>query len=348
MENNPRAIKRNLLIVLDANNNLKSEAFKTINDIEASYDADFDSEIYVYLRSHSDESVLIKIKQDNNVNRIISDTVEVFKNTISSAGLIGEVAYKVQKLSPAPYYGIILWSHGTSWFPANERFLTTRSFGDDNGKNIDIVDLATSLPKNYEFIMFDACNMASLEVMFEFKDNCKYFLASPTEILKTGFPYRHITKDLMAGDLHSVAEKYYQYYFNYVGSKQSATVSLVETKELEILATMVSASVRSNKNSNLLKRTHVQRMDFSEDFPVQTFDFSSYLKENFPISTYELLQKQIEKTVKFKRNTPFFLGNKLNVFSGLTCYIPQHNDRLSYYYLNLKWVTQSQMHLLLN
>lgn len=218
------------------------------------------------------------------------------------------MAYKVQKITPALSYGIILWSHATSWFPTVDRLPKTKSFGNDNGLEIDIIDLAAAIPKNYEFIMFDACNMASLEVIFEFKDNCKYFLASPTEIISTGFPYHDIITDLMHNRLENVAQKYYQYYYNYTGLMQSATVSLVLTKELDLLAELFAKSIISNNNVNLFKRENVQRMDFSDNFPVKTFDFASYLKENFQVNTYLLLLDQIEKTVKFKRNTPYFYG----------------------------------------
>ena len=45
---------------------------------------------------------------------------------------------------PAREYGMFLWSHGTGWLP--EGYYSTKSFGSENGVEMDIKDLAKALP----------------------------------------------------------------------------------------------------------------------------------------------------------------------------------------------------------
>jgi len=348
IENERVKLKRNVLIVLEANNSLRGEAIRTVNDIEYGYDKNQDSEIYVLLKSQPSESVLLRIQPDKDLREINSDTVRIIKNVHSSADLIGEVAFLVQQLSPAESYGIILWSHGTSWYPSADWFPNTKAFGDDNGKNIDIIDLARAIPRNYEYIFFDACNMASLEVIYQFKDNCTFFLASPSEVISTGFPYRLVTDDLVNGDLQSVAINYFEYYYGFMGLMQSATVSIIKTQELDLLAKAFTNVLSGGLYNTVFQRDGVQRMDFTSDFPVATFDFGSYLKRNFNGEHHTALANQLEKAVLLKRNTPYFFGNKIDEFSGVTCYIPIFGqDNINSYYSRLDWTIDSGVSSLL-
>jgi len=336
--------KKNVLIVLEANNSLKREAIRAINDIEYGYSKEQEGVIYVLLKSQPNESVLIKIRSDKDLDASNSDTVRVIKNVLSNADLIGEVAFLVQKLAPAQSYGIILWSHGTSWYPGTEWTPNTKAFGDDNGKNIDISALARAIPKNYEYIFFDACNMASLEVIYQFKDNCRFFVASPSEVISTGFPYRLITDDLVEGNLNVVAIKYFEYYYGFMGLMQSATVSVIKTQELGLLANIFAEILNQTAYDTILERDEVQRMDFTPDFPIATFDFGSYLKHNFNAIDCAALVDQLEKVVILKRNTPYFFGNKITEFSGITCYVPiLGQDDINGYYSKLNWAIDSDI-----
>jgi len=327
---------------------LRGEAIRAINDIEYGYGKQEGTAIYVLVKSQSYESVLIRIQPDKDLGTINSDTVRVIRNDLSSADLIGEVAFFVQKLAPAESYGMILWSHGTSWYPSTDWTPNTKAFGDDNGKNIDIIDLARTIPNNYEYVFFDACNMASLEVIYQFKDNCTFFLASPSEVISTGFPYRLITDNLVDGDLNSVAIKYFEYYYGFMGLMQSATVSVIKTQELDLLAKAFANILDRGLYNTVFQRDGVQRMDFTPDFPVTTFDFGSYLKRNFNGEHHTVLVNQLKKAVLLKRNTPYFFGNKIDEFSGVTCYIPIFGqDDINSYYLRLDWAIDSGISSLL-
>jgi len=75
-----------------------------------------------------------------------------------------QVLNDIIQMYPAQEYGLILWSHGTSWLPAGS---SLRSFGEDSGEQMNIPDLAENLPIKFDFILFDACLMVSVEVVYD-------------------------------------------------------------------------------------------------------------------------------------------------------------------------------------
>ena len=108
------------------------------------------------------------------------------------------------KLSPSTSYGLIFGSHGTSWMPGNE--VAGRSFGDDAGYNINIPEMADALEsvfssRQLDFILFDACMMATAEVCYEFKDVTDYLIGSVVETHVYGYPYGVILPKLYKSDV---------------------------------------------------------------------------------------------------------------------------------------------------
>ena len=79
---------------------------------------------------------------------------------------------------------------------------------------MEIADLAAALTGHFDFIMFDACFMASVEVLYELRDKADYFIASPAEIISDGFPYEAAAPYFWGGeeDLKQVCREYYNYY----------------------------------------------------------------------------------------------------------------------------------------
>ena len=96
-------------------------------------------------------------------------------NSVKPRNMCGVLNYVFNNY-PAAETGLILWSHGSGWLPTGN---TTRSFGDDDGEAIDIDDLATSINKKLDYIIFDACYMGCIEVVTELADRTDYFIASP-------------------------------------------------------------------------------------------------------------------------------------------------------------------------
>ena len=105
---------------------------------------------------------------------------------------------------------------------------------------MDIIELAETLsPYHFDFILFDACYMGTIEVAYELKDVCDYIICSPTEILSDGFPYNKIVNKLFSQPLQvkAVAEDQYSYYNSQKGILKSAAICVVKTDGLDNLST---------------------------------------------------------------------------------------------------------------
>jgi hypothetical protein len=89
-----------------------------------------------------------------NINRLLGEIIEMY---------------------PSDSYGLILWSHGTSWLPAG---VPVKSFSADGNSRMDISELAEALPVKFDFILFDACLMGAVEVAYELRNKTDYIIAS--------------------------------------------------------------------------------------------------------------------------------------------------------------------------
>lgn len=332
-----------VLVYMEANNDLRYDALNSINRMEKGA-KDLNGTLLVYIKTSSVRSYLLKIRYDEDDNRILSDTVKVFENSSTSdPEFFKDVVQYAQTEYPADSYGLVLWSHATSWAPTNG-VISTKSFGRDTGKEFDIIELRNAMPDNLQFIVFDACSMAGVEVLYEFKDKAKYIIASPTETISESFPYQSITPMLFKGadGLKDVARSYYEYYNSYTDDRQSATVVFIQTSEMLGLAQQMKAVMVANKvYGDQLLSSGVQRLDFTSNFPVATYDFGDFLDHNFASSALTSIHLQMDKLILYKASTKNFIGVPINKFSGLTCYIPYKGDANLNYYQRLQWYKSS-------
>ncbi|WP_293882340.1 MULTISPECIES: clostripain-related cysteine peptidase [unclassified Sphingobacterium] len=337
-----------IIVVMEANNNLRQYALDNINDMEIAANSFKNAAVLVYLRSNNDEAILLRVKFDEDLKVIASDTIKKYTISSSSPQQLNMAINDSKEFFPAESYGLILWSHATSWAPPISKRIETRSFGEDQGKQMDIIDLKNSIPSGFEYIIFDACNMASIEVLWEFKEKTKYIIASPTEVLASGFPYRKVLPYLASKepDLINVANQYFEHYSSYTGQMQSASVTLLNTAELSKLSSLCADLYLKNKSVGIPIRVNVQRLDYTADFPVPAFDFVNYLEVNFPLSELDPIKKQMEKTIIYKNATDQFLGKPIKAFSGFTCFIPESEDFYLNYYRTLNWYKDSGTNVL--
>ncbi len=125
--------------------------------------------------------------------------------------------------------------------------ITSYSFGisssfDNSEMEIDAMSRALSGFGKFDFILFDACHMACIELAWEFRDRTDYLIASAAEVLGAGFPYREVLKPMLspgAADVEEIARTYFDYYNEQSGAYRTATVSVVKTSGLPTLAEAV-------------------------------------------------------------------------------------------------------------
>src|SRR5690606_27846043 len=229
----------------------------------------------------------------------------------------------------------LMWSHATSWKPKSK----TKSFGQDEGLEMDIKDLALCLPNDLEFIVFDACTMSDLEVLYELKTKTKFILASPAEILTTSFPYDKSVNDLFSGvnGLKRIAKNFLEYYNHQTGLFQSATISLIQTNRLENIARETKKLILSNTSTHPINKEEVQRLTFDTSNNVASYDAISFFSKNYEYNAYSIVGTSINQAVLFKGSTSLFLGHEIIDYCGISVYLPEANDPYLEYYNSLQW-----------
>ena len=156
-----------------------------------------------------------------------------------------EVFADMQKEAPSDSYGLIFGSHATGWIKGTS--FQARAFGDDNGYNIDIPDLADVLKRSFpekklDFVLFDACMMGTAEVGYELKEVTSHCIASVMETPVYGFPYDQILPYLYSENVDYSAVCHEFISFNKTKDVWG-TCAVMDCSQMENLASAVKAKL---------------------------------------------------------------------------------------------------------
>lgn len=321
-----------------ADNSLSDDAWDNLNEMTKGYE-EIGTNLIVFIDPADDIPQILQIE---NGGSTIVKTYPEFNSADPTH--IEDVLNEIIGMYPAISYGLVLWSHGTSWLPADRPL---KSFAEDNGQQINIAALAVALPIRFDFILMDACLMGSVEVAYELRNKADFILASSTEIISTGFPYDQVIPELIKTepDLQKVATSCFNYYDLQQDDYRSATISLINTRELESLAAVTNQLISDQIfDSETFDRTSVQRLDiYNEQY---SFDFLDFIKKAFSDADTNLLKEQLNKAVLYKAHTPEFIKQyTITNYCGLSCYIPGADD-LNDFYQQLSWCRDSGFHQL--
>lgn len=184
---------RTILVYMMANNSLNSFASKNIESmIEGATSKNLNGgNLIVYYAPAGSPPELLRIKEENGVVKKIH-LKDYEKQNSADPDVMRSVIGEVVSQYPADSYGLVLWSHGTAWLPSDYQN-KLKAFGQDGNNWMEIDDLAKGLPDDlFDFILFDACYMASVECTYELRNKAEYILASPTETMADGWPYEEV------------------------------------------------------------------------------------------------------------------------------------------------------------
>ena len=336
-----------------ADNDLAPYALKDLNEIERGFVPNGRDKLLVYIDSNTSTAlpshpVLLEIVHDTTeiiASKIIASYPEQNSTdkTVMSNVLRDALSYYK---GDNRYKGLVLWSHGNAWLPEgyhieteNKSGVVVKSFGKDMSPRegaMELPDLAEVLnPYRFDYILFDACFMGSVEVLYELRHSARYFIASPAEILADGFPYHHLLPYLIGKlQLEKATEAYYNYYNALEGARQSATVTLVDSEQLEALA-----SFCKQLNTSELSLTHLQQ--YSRNNEKYLFDLKQVLSESKASVAMEPIWQQL---CKVERHTPRFANIPLTHCNGLSVYLFGKNETLNNYYKQLSWYRTTRFH----
>ncbi len=267
---------------------------------------------------------IYSIADDGNKNMGLSSTLSGFINFI-------------EKNTNSEYYDLILWNHGGG--PIN-------GFGNDEKTNdyleIEEIEEAlknTSFNKNnkLEFIGFDACLMASLEVALFLDDYAEYLVASEETESGIGWYYKSLenasnldtisfTKQIINGFAQD--NKIYELYY----PNTPYTLSLIDLDNVTNLAKTVNSSTQTlqreiEKNYEQYAKYRVDSLEFGKNTSTSSFDL---------IDLYAFASNaQINSIITEVENTVIYSSSNLKNAHGISIYFPFTNeDYISNNYLN--------------
>lgn len=351
---------RTVLVYMAADNNLSSNATSNILAMKSSlHDGIYDSHLVVFADIAGKNPMLLEVTPK------AIDTVMVYNDLDSTdPEVMHDVIEQVLDRWPSKSYGLVLWSHGTGWVPeaytkyalsdlgyrAQERSIPqtvnpgpefdltsgqTKAFGREDktvGSKttytwMDIEDLAYGLPDNvFDFILFDACYMGGVEVMYQLRNKASYIISSCYEIWSEGMPYLNITQDMIKGKMYSVCQAYYNHYNSMVSDMRMAGISMVKTSGLDSLARCFSKIVSESTDQ-------IANMDINK---IQTFDwFTNHLFFDLKNLTDSLktpytaeFTNQLARCVPYSVSTEYIFPDNdrkmrpINHYCGMSVYIP--------------------------
>lgn len=315
--------------------------------------------LVVYSELVDDVPHLVSLKKKDN--KVIVDTLFTYaeQNPLAKDVMSAVISQTISYF-PADSYGMVFLSHSSSWVPASND-ANSRSIGYYRKTQMNITDfrdvLLNTFPEPLKFLLFDSCNMQSIEVAYELRNCVEYFIGSPTEIPGPGAPYKMVVPELFTEtDLAvNIASAYYDYYDKlYTGERPTSNenwtggvaASVINSAAIENLAMATKAVIHKYvQNVSELRRDGILLYDFSSSRANYDFnDFIQNLTGGEDNSDYRLWRQAFDEAVIYRKTTLMnYSGILWRMFSmknseGLSTYIPEASDsQMNDFFRTLQW-----------
>ena len=299
----------------------------------------------LFAHTSKSEGVIKELYYDAHINACVENVIRkvALPETLTGADF-GKYLSEMMSIAPAEKYALIVGGHSTAWLPKSPSsggvelsvgggYLpnwspaigaeVTRNIGESSVR-LDIDEFAEGLAatrKRFDWIYFDVCFMSSLEAAYELRNQAKYVIGSPCEIMGYGSPFDLLLDELVVDDLDGACRTYYNYYnTSYYGSK-SGCIATIVCDELDNLAAKVKA-LNASKFSDKLDIFSVQTYEGrpahiffdAEDFVLKGYDDFALVSD---------FVEQLDQTVINRYHTEKFYStynarmNDINHFSGV-------------------------------
>ena len=193
-----------------------------------------------YDRGTSTQLMEVK-KIDGRTVKVVAKEWNPSATSSADPEFMANALKEARQLLGTDTYGLVVSSHGGGWVPSGifDLYLTdtrqTRFIGQDGNDYMETPQMARAMEAagKWDYLLFDACFMSSVEALYDFRHAADYIVASPSEVLGAGFPYPQVLPLLFTPG-HSLAGVCQAYMESYKNS--SATIALVRTDKLDALA----------------------------------------------------------------------------------------------------------------
>lgn len=243
---------------------------------------------------------------------------------------IRRIITDVKSYAPAEHYGLMIGCHGMGWIPrdsgANYSKVKHRYFGGVVPKfQTDIITLVRAIENSgthMDFILFDDCYMANVEVAYDLRSVTDYLVASTSEIMERGLPYDQLWSHLSPKpDFAQVVQKYFDFYTTY--TYPYGTLSAIDCREVEAMASLMR---EANQNHTLDESEIAQLQTLDGYSPVIFFDMGDYIDHlcaddtSLRASLRAQLNRLVPHAVATQSIYSMLIGGTipLKTFSGIT------------------------------
>lgn len=350
----PHGSRQTVILFMPWSTNMKDLFDENIADFEKAIGEGIlqDDRVMVCIATSVDRACIIELRLENG--KSVRDTLQTIDHPyFTNSSQITRMLHDISTLAPARRYSLVVGGHGMSWLPvdATRSFAAppfpvtpiTRYFGGLTLLyQIEISALAQGIEDaglHMEYILFDDCYMASVEVAYQLRHVTDHVIGCPTEIMAYGFPYHLCARHLVGNiDYQGVCDVFHQFYSNY--TRPCGTVAVIDCGELEKLAD-VTYSIHARYLSDFDPDSDIQSMDgYSPPLFLDMGDTYDHIcKDSAMLATFH---EQLERTVPCKSWTFTYYSaidgyHDIHHFSGMTCSEVSTNPRVTDSYKATEW-----------
>jgi len=331
--------QRTVLVYLGRDNNLSGTEEDKLKSIMNGWDGT-NGKLLVFQDTKQDKPCLQEVYHSDGVNHTRIITAYENENSADPA-LLEQVLREMVNRFPALSYGLIVFSHASGWLPEGA-LVSPRSIIEDQKREMELTDFSDAIPDRlFDFIIFEACFMGGIEVMYELKEKTDYILVSSAELLSPGFAPIYLSSIdelfLKEPDLLQFAKNAFDYVDKQSGLYRSGTLSIIKTSELTALGNFIKTTNWLPEEVNVDAIQYFDRNRFH-----LFFDFEDYYQEK---TDNELVKTELAELINacviYRAATPYFMskyGFQIKRHSGLTTYIEQEEyPYLNQEYQKLRW-----------
>ena len=295
------------------------------------------SRVLVFLSDKYNHSTLYDLQYNATTKSVDRVPLKEYEGaSYASAEGIADILNEVKTKASALNYALIVGVHGCGWtyasdwsrYPYYARPSVTRprdnnfsgiQFGPDPNAPLtrffgsvsltenamDISTLAEGIRESglkMQYILFDACYMSNIETAYELKDVTNYMIASGSEIMAAGLPYRSMWSYLNSAtpNYSGIVSTSVNFYKN--SSAPFCNLAAIDCRQVEKLASVMKEINAQYQLSASVSLDSIQHLDGFR--PNLFYDLETYVDSLHP-SGYLLDQfkSQLKLTIKASDHT---------------------------------------------
>jgi len=325
-----------LLVYVGTDNNLAGYEQGKLQAIREGWSGKPTDRIIVYRDTRNAAARLMEIS-NLAPNKPVREIAVYGTENSASPEVFSRVVNDVKAMFPADSYGLLVFSHASGWLPTGALSSPAKPFDArtiivDGTDEMGLSAFAAAIPdRTFDYIVFEACFMAGIEVAYELRHKTPLILASSAEILHPGFApvYQSSIVKLLTGNIQGFGQQVFNKVLTYAGNStlHSATYSVIRTAGLEQLAAFVKENCDFSYKVTISNIQHFDRFGSYRLF----FDFEDYYSRLLETNEHRAeLSRLIANCVPWKAATGEFMtqsgsysGFTVEQHSGLTTYVQQ-------------------------